>query len=107
VSVFTRRNAVVGYVAIKAAGKALERRAAKAARTERKRHPRLPLYIALGIVSFGILAAFAAYAAKRRASTPLGDVEQITAPAPEEAAEVVIEEVSEVVETVSESTPAT
>ena len=105
--VFTRRNAVVGFVTIKAAGKALEKRAAKAARTERKRRPRLPLYLALGIVSFGILAAVAAYAAKRRSSTPLEDVEQITAPAPEEVAEAAVEEVSEVVEAVSESTPAT
>jgi hypothetical protein len=93
VDVFTRRNAIVGYVTLKAAGKTFEKKAAKAARRQRKRlgkkRSRLPLYLALGIVSFGILAAVAAYAAKQRsgAAQVAGEAEELAVGAPDEASE--------------------
>jgi hypothetical protein len=103
VKVFTKKNAIVGYATIKA----LEKRAAKAARKERKRRPRLPLYFALGLVSFGILAAVAAYASRRRSSEVIDETQPEVAPPLEETAEVMAEEASELVEAAAEPTPAT
>jgi hypothetical protein len=51
VSIFTKRNALVGFVTLKA----LERR-----RKQRQRHTlRLAAFVALGLISAGILAAVA------------------------------------------------
>lgn len=55
-SIFTKKNAVVGYVALKA----LERR------RKRRSGSKLSLYMALGLISFGVLAGFAAVALRRR-----------------------------------------
>ncbi len=101
--VFTKKNAIVGYATIKA----LEKRAAKRARKERKRRPRLPLYFALGLVSFGILAAVAAYASRRRSSEVIDETQPEVAPPLDEAAEAMAEEASELVEAAAEPTPAT
>lgn len=101
--VFTKKNAIVGYATIKA----LEKRAAKRARKERKRRPRLPLYFALGLVSFGILAAVAAYASRRRSSEVSDETQPEVAPPLDEAAEAMAEEASELVEAAAEPTPAT
>jgi hypothetical protein len=61
VSIFTKRNAAVGYITLKAASRALERR-----RSRRRSGFKLGLYIALGLISFGILAGVAAVALRRR-----------------------------------------
>jgi hypothetical protein len=60
VNVFTKRNAAVGYVTLKAASRMLERR--KRRRNDRK----LGLYVALGLISLGILAGVVAVLARRR-----------------------------------------
>jgi hypothetical protein len=58
VSIFTKRNALVGFVTLKA----LERR-----RQRRKRHAlRLAAFVVLGLVSAGILAALAAAVVRRQ-----------------------------------------
>ena len=59
-NVFTKRNAAVGYVTLKAASRMLERR--KRRRNDRK----LGLYVALGLISLGILAGVVAVLARRR-----------------------------------------
>lgn len=58
-SIYTKRNAAVGYLALKA----LNRR-----RTKRSRL-KLGLYIGLGLISFGILAGVAAASLRRRRGT--------------------------------------
>ena len=69
-SVFTKRNAAVGYITLKAASRALERR-----RSRRRSGLKLALYIALGLISVGILAGVAAVAMRRHGGTaePGGD----------------------------------
>ena len=59
-NVFTKRNAAVGYVTLKAASRVLERR-----RRRRNDH-KLGLYVALGLISLGILAGVVAVLARRR-----------------------------------------
>ena len=63
-SVFTKRNAAVGYITLKAASRALERR-----RRRRRSGLKLGLYLALGLVSVGILAGVAAVAMRRHGGT--------------------------------------
>jgi hypothetical protein len=60
VSIFNKRNAAVGYVTLKAISRSLERR------RKRRSGLKLGLYIGLGLVSVGILAAVAAIAARRQ-----------------------------------------
>lgn len=70
-NVFTKRNAAVGYITLKAASRALERR-----RSRRRSGLKLALYIALGLISVGILAGVAAVAMRRHggaAEKPGGD----------------------------------
>jgi len=57
-SVINRRNAVLGYAALKV----LERR------RKRSNAPKIALYIALGLVSAGVLAALVAVLVRRRRS---------------------------------------
>ena len=62
-SIFTKRNAAVGYITLKAASRALERR------RRRRSGLRLGLYIALGLVSVGILAGVAVVVMRRQNGT--------------------------------------
>jgi Tfp pilus assembly protein PilN len=59
VSIFTKRNAAVGYLTLKA----LDRR------RRQRSGIRLGVYIALGIISVGILAGLAAVLMQRRSAT--------------------------------------
>jgi hypothetical protein len=70
VNIFTKKNATVGYLVLKA----LDRRRG------RRSGSKLGLYIALGLVSFGILAGIAAVAARRRAGTAAEEPEEESAP---------------------------
>jgi hypothetical protein len=64
-TVFNRRNALVGFVTLKAASRALDRR--RRSRRERVgRGLKLALFAALALVSLGILAGVAAAFARRR-----------------------------------------
>lgn len=58
-SIFNKRNAAVGYITLKAASRALERR------RKRRSGRKLGLYVGLGLVSVGILAAVAVIAVRR------------------------------------------
>ena len=58
-SIFTKRNAAVGYLTLKA----LDRR------RRQRSGIRLGVYIALGIISVGILAGLAAVVMQRRSAT--------------------------------------
>ena len=61
-TIFTKRNAVVGYVTLKAASRALERR-----RRRKKRDAwKIVLLVVLGLVSLGILAGLAAVALRHQ-----------------------------------------
>ncbi len=68
-SIYTKRNAAVGYLALKA----LNRR-----RTKRSRL-KLGLYIGLGLISFGILAGVAAAALQRRRGTTVEALDEESA----------------------------
>ena len=82
-NVFTKRNALVGFLTLQA----LERR-----RRRRRNSVRLGLYLALGVVSAGILAVALAIALRRRADDGTADAsfdseseivgEYVTAPEP-------------------------
>ena len=63
-SIFNKRNAAVGYITLKAASRALERR-----RSRRRSGLKLALYVALGLISVGILAGVAAVAMRRHGGT--------------------------------------
>jgi hypothetical protein len=66
-TVFNKRNALVGFITLKAASRALERR------KRRRRHgAKIAAFVALGLVSAGVLAAFAAILYRRHG----GEVEQ-------------------------------
>jgi hypothetical protein len=95
-SVFTRRNAIVGFVALKAASKALERRRKK----QRRSGLRIAGFVALGLVSVGILAGVAAVMLRRRGEEDLLDA---MAAAADDASEIV----GEYVAAPPESIPAT
>jgi hypothetical protein len=73
VSIFNKRNAIVGYATIKAAPRVLERR------RKRRSGLRLGLYIGLGLVSVGILAALAAIAVRRQNGTAVDEPEEESA----------------------------
>jgi hypothetical protein len=61
VTIFNRRNALVGFVTLKA----LERRRQR----QKRSAARLAGYIALGVISVGILAALAAIVVRRQRET--------------------------------------
>jgi hypothetical protein len=63
--IYTRRNAAVGYVTLKAIQRAMDRK------RNRRSGLKVAAYVGLGLVSAGILAAVLAVALKRRS----GDVE--------------------------------
>jgi hypothetical protein len=87
VSVFTKRNAAVGYVTLKAASRVLERR------RRRRSGPKLGLYVALGLISLGILAGVVAVLARRRRG--VSEVAEEAAADAEDAAAVVEEAASD------------
>jgi hypothetical protein len=60
VTVFNKRNALVGFVTLKAASRALERR-----KQRRRRGAKIAAFVTLGIVSVGIVAAIAAVLHRR------------------------------------------
>lgn len=72
-SIFNKRNAIVGYATIKAPSRALERR------RKRRSGLKLGLYIGLGLVSVGILAALAAIAVRRQNGAAVDELEEETA----------------------------
>ena len=65
--IYTRRNAAVGYLTLKA----IQRRARK---RKRRSGLKVAAYVGLGLVSAGILAAVLAVALKRRS----GEIEEAT-----------------------------
>jgi hypothetical protein len=85
--IYTRRNAAVGYLTLKALQRQIERK-----RRRRRSGFRVAAYVGLGLVSAGILAGVLAIALKRRsddaaeAASLNGDVEivgeYVTAPDP-------------------------
>jgi hypothetical protein len=91
-SFHTRRNSAVGYLAIKALGREIEKR-----RRPRRSGFKVAAYVGLGLVSAGILAAVLAVALKRRQGESLEE-----AIAESDAAEIVGEYV-----TTPEPIPAT
>jgi hypothetical protein len=85
--IYTRRNAAVGYLALKAMQRSIDRK------RKRRSGLRIVAYIGLGLVSAGILAAVLAVAVRRRTleaagiDVPPGDEleivgEYVTAPEP-------------------------
>jgi hypothetical protein len=95
VTIFSKRNAAVGYLALRA----LDRR------RRRRNGLRLGLYVALGLLSFGILAAVAAvHLRRKRGSAELLDESE---PTGEQGEDVENEIVGEYVTTVPEPIPAT
>jgi len=98
VSIFTKRNAAVGYVILKA----LDRRRG------RRSGSKLGLYIALGLVSFGILAGVAAVAMRRRGRTVVDAPEEESASMDEAETDDAEGEIAgEYVTAASEPIPAT
>jgi len=87
--IYTRRNAAVGYLTLKAVQRSLDRR------RKRRSGLKVAAYVGLGLVSAGILAAVLAVALKRRSS----EIEEV---AIESDAEIVGEYV-----TAPEPVPAT
>lgn len=84
--IYTRRNAAVGYLTIKALQRAIERK-----RQRRRSGLKVAAYVGLGLVSAGILAAALAVALRRKHGEPgegstVGDDEivgeVVTAPEP-------------------------
>jgi hypothetical protein len=60
--IYTRKNALVGYVVLNARKRAVQKRI----RRRRRRGLKVAAYVGLGLVSAGILAAVLAIALKRR-----------------------------------------
>ena len=97
-SIFTKRNALVGYVALKA----LDRH------RRRRQTLKVGLYVAAGVVSVGILAGVVAVAMRRRGAN--GAEEAAEEPTIEDAAEIADaaeEIVGEYVTAPAEPIPAT
>jgi hypothetical protein len=106
-SIVNRRNAVIGYLALQAlkrsrrnaavgylAAQGMER---TRARRSNRRAVKITLYVLLGIVSLGLLAAAAGFAAKRRqGAAPL---EETGADAPAEGTATVPAETEPIVAT--------
>jgi hypothetical protein len=84
VNIFTKRNAVVGYVALRVLDRRLRMRSGS----------KLGLYIALGIISFGILAAVAAVASRRRGGTAVEGLDEGSAATDDTESEIVGEYVT-------------
>lgn len=59
-TIFNKRNALVGFITLQAASRALERR-----RRRRRSVAKIAAFVALGLVSAGVLAAFAAVLYRR------------------------------------------
>jgi hypothetical protein len=101
-NIMTRRNAVIGYLALQALKRARRNTAVgyiaaqgverTRARRRTRRALRVPLYVAIGIVSLGILAAVAAHAAKRKPGSALEEPELVQASSVDGAADVPAEE---------------
>jgi hypothetical protein len=66
--IFTRKNALVGYLVLNARKRAIEKRV----RRRRRSGLRVVAYVGLGLVSAGILAAILAIALKRRSLEAAG-----------------------------------
>ena len=97
-SIFTKRNAAIGYLTLRA----LERR------RRRRSGLKLGLYVALGLISFGILAGAAAVAMRRHGGTAAEETDEESATADEaESDEAETEIVGEYVTTAPEPIPAT
>ena len=96
-TIFNKRNAAVGYLTLKA----LDRRRSK------RSGLRLGLYIALGLVSVGILAGVAAVAMRRHGGTTADETEEGPAGTDEASDEAEIEIVGEYVTAAPEPIPAT
>jgi hypothetical protein len=60
VTVFNKRNALVGFLTVKAAQRAMSRR-----RERRRRGAKIAAFVTLGLVSVGIVAAIAAVLHRR------------------------------------------
>lgn len=102
-NIMNRRNAVIGYLALQAL-KRSRRNAAVGylaaqgmehtrARRSNRRALKLSLYVVLGIVSLGVLAAAAGFAAKRRQGAPtLLEGTAAEAPSAEDATEAAVDE---------------
>jgi hypothetical protein len=101
-SIFNKRNAAVGYITLKAASRALERR-----RSRRRSGLKLALYIALGLISVGILAGVAAVAMRRHRGTAEGPEEDSATEDEAESDEAESEIVGEYVTPAPEPIPAT
>jgi hypothetical protein len=98
VSIFNKRNAAVGYLTLRA----LERR------RRRRSGLRLGLYIALGLISFGILAGAAAVALRRHGGTATEETDEEPFASDEaESDEAEAEIVGEYVTAAPEPIPAT
>jgi hypothetical protein len=96
-NIFTKRNAVVGYVALRVLDRRLRMRSGS----------KLGLYVALGLISFGILAAVAAVALRRRGGTAEGPVEDSATEDEAESDEAESEIVGEYVAAAPEPIPTT
>lgn len=68
--IYTRRNAAVGYLALKAMQRTIDKK-----RRPRRSGLRVATYVGLGLVSAGILAGVLAIALRRRQ----GDAAEVTA----------------------------
>jgi len=110
VTIFNKRNAAVGYLTLKAldrrnrsvgylALKALDRR------RRRRNGLRLGLYVALGLVSFGILAAVAAVHLRRKRGS--AELLHESDPSGEQGDDAENEIVGEYVTAAAEPIPAT
>ena len=115
--IMTRRNAVVGYLALRALRRA-RRNAALGyvaaqglehtrAHRRSRRAAKISLYVALGIVSAGVLAAIAAYATKRKSSPGAAPEAEEALDSVDEASDAVAEEAAEVAAAAAEPLPAT
>ena len=97
-SIFTKRNAAIGYLTLRA----LERR------RRRRSGLKLGLYVALGLISFGILAGAAAVAMRRHGGTVAEETDEDSITADEaESDEAETEIVGEYVTAAPEPIPAT
>ncbi|MGH3135110.1 MAG: hypothetical protein ACRDPV_01275 [Gaiellaceae bacterium] len=97
-SIFTKRNAAVGYLTLKA----LDRR------RRRRSGLKLGLYVVLGLISFGILAGAAAVAMRRHGGTSAEENDEESFAADEaESDEAESEIVGEYVTAAPEPIPAT